>query len=131
MQNLNPNQNIRIKNLTPHIINILTETGEIWRALVPELVGAWVEEAPGARYWAAGWPCPIREPSVYGKVMNLPDPEEGVWLVVSLPVLEALRKAGSTRKDVFGVSWLEQDMVRFKEGPNKGQPYGTRALVML
>lgn len=73
------------RNLTPHAVNIVREDNTVL-TIEPEetparvsMTVAKVSELDGVGIYA----------SQYGEVTDLPEPEEGVWLIVSRMVLAA------------------------------------------
>lgn len=108
-------------NLTPHPITIRTADGDI--TIPPDPRGpARVDVAPGpaGKITVDGMPVDVMAPPVYGPVVDLPDPEDGVGYIVSglvagrvdrddvfAPVTGS--KDGVVRDDVSGnvvVTWL-------------------------
>jgi hypothetical protein len=85
---------MKIKNLTPHIINLMTIDGhEI--AIKPEANPARVATSTQTIGEFDG--VALRQ-TVFGEVENLPDPEEDTIFIVSQIVLGVVRE---TRPDVF------------------------------
>lgn len=120
-----------IKNLTPHTVTLLDSAGNPWMTFQPEPVSARVEETPAPLGWVPGNEFPVREAPTYGEVTGLPETDDSrpVYYLVSTMVLDALRRQGCQRRDVLGISW--PDVVRHEDGPQKGQPRGTKAFVHL
>ena len=91
-----------IKNLTPHAITLRAADGAE-TTLAPAGAVPRVGNAPGAMvsdHPLAGVVA-VFGPDRAGAVVGLPDPEPGVFLVVSGMVGDALRAAGLSRPDVL------------------------------
>lgn len=135
---------IKFINLTPHAvvfrgdttntaavsaegdITVAPRTGEDGKP-VPARVGS----TPGEQVGDANG-IPIFGAPKWGSVEGLPEPEVGTIFIVSLQVLEALRKERSDRADVVGPATGPQDQpVRFGDeaGPRKGQIFAVTRLV--
>jgi hypothetical protein len=110
---------MRLMNLTPHAITLISPSGE-QVTVPPSGVVARVAERmePLGEVMVEGIVVPIVKRS-FGELENLPDPEPGVLYVVSALVAEAAWRAG--RSDVVGLA----DFVRDEQG----KVVGARALV--
>lgn len=114
-----------LKNLTPHAIIFYIDDQPVV-TLEPEAVGLRLTETDDrvSKEWVAHYPrtaiqnwepegnVQLAVPIVrrtYGPPDDLPAPEKGVLLVVSLPALVGLRAAGVTREDI----------VSFDTGPGR------------
>lgn len=114
-----------IKNLTPHAINIVGEGGSIIVTFKPDGV---VARAKQTTVSAGDLVVPTDSGlralpltrSVFGEPQDLPDPEEGVWLIVSLATANAARVAGRDTSDLL----LTAEPVR----DNEGRIIGCRSL---
>ena len=110
----------RIVNLTPHRVRIfetsdaetpvveLESTGEIARCKVERTPAFSIDIGAPNPGPADNWPeIPVSVPS-FGQVVNLPEPQPGVWYVVSAMVREAVRhrddvlSPGEPRRDAAG-----------------------------
>lgn len=100
---------MEIKNLTPHDITVLAEDGTVLAVIPASGAVARVSMTRMAIGTVAGLPAYRLTP---GPVVGLPDPSEGVILIVSAMVREAVKG----RMDVFSPGDL-------KRGPD-GQPIG-------
>lgn len=104
-----------IKNLTPHAVNIIQDDGS-YKTF--ESVGiARADQTYEEVFVAEGI---IFVKSSYGAPINLPDPEEGVLLIVSKQTIEAAVGVGRTINDLV----VPVDIVR----NDKGQILGCRKL---
>ena len=83
---------MQIKNLTPHVINVEFATGTL--SFAPEQEGARVRAEEKECGSVMGVPVVSL---TWGKTQGLPEPEEGVFLLVSALV----REANPTRKDLI------------------------------
>lgn len=83
-------------NLTPHPITLRASDGT--DTIIPSSGVARVSSTPGVLETISGIPVPVAGPTTYGEVTGLPDPEPGVWYVVSAMVGAALHR---TRRDVL------------------------------
>lgn len=82
-------------NLTPHTINLISDADAI---AIPSSGVARTTATPGALGAIDGIPVPVAERTTYGEVVGLPDPQEGVFYIVSAIVGAALK---GTRDDVL------------------------------
>lgn len=84
-------------NLTPHPITVFDQDGNIVLAVEPSGTVARIAETVRPD----GGIGPASAVSVaLGEVSGLPEPQEGVTYIVSMPTLMGMRAAGSTRSDV-------------------------------
>lgn len=85
-----------LKNLTPHSITLRDPQGN--DHILPSDGVARVASTPGTLGTLDGVPVPVAGRTVFGEVVGLPDPEPGVWLIVSAIVGAALN---GSRADVL------------------------------
>ena len=86
-----------IINLTPHAIVLISPSGE--EVVVPTSGEvARVASTPGTIREVEGLPVPVAGATMFGDVIGLPSPQEGVWFIVSALVGSAL--VGKGRQDV-------------------------------
>lgn len=106
---------IRFVNLTPHVVMVLGEFGELLAGIqaTGEVARVEVKHSPTGEC-LRGVPLLVQET---GEVVGLPDPEPGVWYVVSALV----RLAVPERDDVLSPGPLVRD--------EHGRPTGCRGLV--
>lgn len=130
-------------NLTPHSVvfradatNMVASAAEGDITVTPRRDAAGapsparVSSTPGHKVGEANG-IPIFGAPTWGAVEGLPEPQEETIFIVSLQVLEALRKEGSTRTDIVGPATGPQDQaVRFGDeaGPRKGQIFAVTRL---
>lgn len=95
----------RIKNLTPHAINIVGENGEIVRVVEPEEKPARLKMSTERKGNALGIPLSM---SVFGEPENLPAEEDGVLLIVS----QLIKSALPVRRDLV----VPAEIVRDEKG---------------
>ena len=108
----------KIVNLTPHPITIATEnavieippSGKIARCVES------ITELEPIEYQEHHIKAQVKS---FGKIENLPGPEDGVIYIVSLPVAQAVKN----RKDVFTIG----DAIRNE----KGQVVGAKSLAII
>lgn len=99
-------------NLTPHPITLTRDGVE---TILPPHAPKGEEPRVGATPGIARPDHPlagivgVHAPDVLGEVLNLPDPQPGVYFVVSGLVGEALRKQGLARPDVLVPGTAPQD----------------------
>lgn len=109
----------KLINLTPHTISILTDsdmgTIDIHPWTAPARCEMVREEVCSLRY--GGAEIPVNRVS-HGAITGLPEPEKGVWYIVSGLVAQAAR-----RDDVLSVDDLVRD--------DKGRVIGARALARI
>ncbi|MBT9252153.1 MAG: hypothetical protein KM296_00355 [Brockia lithotrophica] len=100
---------MKVVNLTPHALNLVSSEGETVATIPPSGVVARVstQKEKVCEITVNGAPVPVQQ-TKFGKVTGLPDPEPGVLYVVSLPVAQALPE----REDLLVVD----DLVRDAEG---------------
>ncbi len=77
---------MRLVNLTPHAISLSLLNGEI--VTLPSEGNARISTSPGESSYLEGIPVPLVGPSVFGPVMGLPEPQEGVIYVTSMLVAQ-------------------------------------------
>jgi hypothetical protein len=105
---------VRLVNLTPHEIRLMTPEGEI--VLLPSGVVARVrEEVRDVGFIEVdGVHIPIRVKTLSDEVENLPPPQDGTIYITSFLAAEAAWRKG--RKDVLSVG----DPIRNEKGEIKG-----------
>ncbi len=97
-----------IRNLTPHTVSLCAANGEVIRAFESEGVAraaqttVEVGELDGIRLVKSSFGAPV----------GLPDPQDGVYLIVSLATANAARDHGRTVEDLL----LTADTVRDEAG---------------
>jgi len=110
---------MRLVNLTPHPITLISPTGEQVTVPPSGVVARVTEQMESlGEIMVEGVVLPVVK-RAFGAVEGLPGPEPGVLYVVSALVAEAAWKAG--RSDVVGLA----DFVRDEQG----RVVGARALV--
>lgn len=120
------------KNLTMHAICLsLGETGCLLTIPPSGTVAKVIMEEMGVDeveilLYGAKFPIIRREP---GEI-NLPDPEPGIYYLVSSMVLDALKASGSCREDVLAPD-TGATAIRFYDGPQKGQVKAVTRLVTI
>lgn len=87
---------MHIRNLTPHPI-VLRDSNGVDHTFPSEGI-ARVASTPGPLS-DIGLPVPVAEPDGFGETTGLPDPEPGVFIIVSAMVGSALK--GQGREDVL------------------------------
>jgi len=97
-----------IKNLTPHTINIITEKG----TLIREFPSEGIARASQFQEYVGNIGRIELVKTSFGAPIGLPDPEEGVYYIVSLATANAARENGREVKDLL----LTSDPVRDDEG---------------
>lgn len=102
-----------IRNLTPHAINIVGEDGEMKQIIAPEEKPARLKVGTVRCGFALGVPL---SKSTFGEPENLPEPQEGVLLIVS----QLIKGAFPDREDLV----VPAEMVR----DNKGNIIGCKSL---
>ncbi len=106
---------MKLINLTPHALNILTVSGEIVLPPSGGIARLTVSRDPRpAILTDSGEEIPVCSPTM-GTISGLPDPEPGTALVVSALVADAAK-----RPDVFSPGELVRDA--------DGKPVGCRGL---
>lgn len=89
---------VNLVNLTPHEITLQAHDGQ--RHIIPPSgTVARVASVPGELREIPGVPVPVADPTTFGKVENLPDPQSGTFFIVSAMVASALD--GSRSDDVL------------------------------
>jgi len=95
---------VRIINLTPHPVTVVGQDGEPTHVFMPSVPVPRCREEVVTLGDLDGIPL-VRK--TLGQVENLPDPQEGVYYIVSLAVAQAAR-----RPDLL----VPDDMVRDEQG---------------
>lgn len=80
-------------NLTPHVITLVDDHGNIIASIEPEAESARCEVTRVVAFSAGGHNV---NRTVFGRVYNLPEPVDGTWYITSRIVAEA-----AMRKDVL------------------------------
>ena len=112
-----------IVNLTPHPVNVVGEDGELVASFPsegiaraaqtdqlvarPAVDGGYLVDDQGNDY-----PVEVKVPIVkttFGEVVDLPEPQEGVMLIVSIITLNAARAGGRPTDDLLMTSALVRD----------------------
>jgi hypothetical protein len=107
-------ETMKLVNLTPHAITLVSGDTKI---TLPSEGIARVDATPGTLRTVEGVPVPIADPTVYGEVIGLPEPQEGTLYVVSLMVLERCRH----RADVVAPGTGPKDLpIRNAQGQIEG-----------
>lgn len=83
---------MRIVNLTPHVLNLFADDGELRASIAPSGIVARVQSTPGALV-DYGLPVPVALPTVWGDVTDIPPPQDGVIYVASLFAAQLARRA--------------------------------------
>lgn len=106
MMNMN---NVAIKNLTPHAVNIIAEDGSTTATFAPE--GAVARATQHAE--VVGSLNGVELVSMkFGETVDLPTPQEGIFLIVSVITINAAKAEGRTTSDLL----MTADPVRNDEG---------------
>lgn len=99
----------KIRNLTPHTVNVIAENGTTIATFAPEGVVArasqhaeHVGELDGVELVSMK----------FGETVDLPEPEDGVWLIVSVITINAAKAQGRTTSDLL----MTADPVRDDDG---------------
>lgn len=95
----------KIKNLTPHAIYIVGENDNVVAMFQSEGV-ARAEQKDEPAGELNGIPL---VKSTFGEPIDLPDPEENTYLIVSLVTANAAKAAGRTTEDLLLTSGLVRD----------------------
>lgn len=91
--------NIVVVNLTPHTVNLQTDTGTIFDFVASGLV-ARAGTKPSESVDLCG--LPVGQPTEFTDVVDLPEPQEGVYFIVSMIVGSSVKASGKVRKDLLG-----------------------------
>jgi hypothetical protein len=102
---------IEIKNMTSHDITVVI--GEAVQTFPPS--GTVVRVSSLEEIVGEVNGIPVKK-IIYGEVENLPEKEDDVVLVVSLPVLLRLKEEGKRRYDLVAPNTSPSGAVRDKEG---------------
>ena len=104
-------------NLTPHPITIhdgdnavtIPPSGTVARVATSSIEMYRLPVEPGVS--------PVLQMTTFGQVVDLPEPQDGVYYVVSGLVLSALREQGSDRQDVIApATGPKDDAIRDEAG---------------
>lgn len=108
----------RIVNLTPHAIVLRTGDGpETDITIAPSGTVARVTQSPGPQaHGYLGCPVPVYRQGAFNAIEGLPDPEDGVLLIVSGMVASALKEYLTHHRNVA----YRTDVVAPGMGPNDG-----------
>jgi len=71
-----------IVNCTPHPIVVRSADGTD-TTFAPSGVCPRVSTTPGVVEAIPGFPCPVASPTTFSGVVDMPDPVEGTWFIVS------------------------------------------------
>lgn len=98
----------KIRNLTPHAIFIVDEDGNPFTVFQSEgIARAEQKDEPAGELNGI----PLVK-STFGEPVDLPEPEENTYLIVSLVTANAAKAAGRTTEDLL----LTSGLVRDKQG---------------
>jgi len=116
---------VNIINLTPHELTLVGENDEVIGRIIPTGQVARVKTLATevGQVTVDGHAVPIVS-TVYGKIENLPEPQENTIYVVSIMVVNAL--GTGTRSDVVAPDTGPQSVVRDAQGQIKGVRRFTR-----
>ncbi|MDP2812211.1 MAG: hypothetical protein Q8O32_00770 [bacterium] len=117
-----------IKNLTPHAMVVfgLDGTTEVARIEpIGSIARVLTQATDAGTVTIDGVEIPVVE-TAYGQVENLPEPQDGTTLVVSILVVSALKALGIVRDDVVSPDTGPQSVVRDGEGKIMGVKRFTR-----
>lgn len=91
-----------IVNLTPHAVNICDAEGNVLATFAPEgtIARAAQTDVPVGTLEVDGHELPLVR-TEFGAPVDLPDPEEGVWLVVSIITANAAKAVGRPTGDLL------------------------------
>ena len=98
---------MRIVNLTPHVINIASASGETVMSIASSGV-ARVSEMPSVSAEPVDG-VPTIEPVKYGPVVCLPDEDGETYYIVSLLTVMAVRSTDRTTSDLLTPASLVRD----------------------
>ena len=106
-----------IRNLTPHAVSVVDDHGDTIVTFVPDGVIArarQITESAGDLVvpTTGGFRRVPLTRSAFGEPQDLPDPEEGIYLLVSLATANAARAAGRETSDLL----LTAEPVRDDQG---------------
>lgn len=94
-------------NLTPHEITVFSDSDATSSMVVPRS-GKIARVSSMTQTVHNDWGFPVVR-TTFGAVEGLPDPEEGVALIVSGMVLDAMKASGVYRDDLFAPGQLLRD----------------------
>lgn len=101
--------NVTVKNLTPHAVNVIAEDGSTIATFAPEGVVARASQVAEPVGTLNG----IELVSMkFGATVDLPAPQEGVFLIVSVITINAAKAEGRITSDLL----MTADSVRNSEG---------------
>lgn len=103
---------MQILNLTPHVVSVVDENGQVLLSIPSSGVAraTQTDEVVGSLE-ADGQTITVVQ-TVFGEVVDLPEPAEGVCIVVSVITANAARAQGRTTDDLL----LSSGPVRDSEG---------------
>ena len=129
---------MKIVNCTPHVINFVSDAGEVIRCIEPSGIIPRVSSTISIVGDIDGIP---DEETVYGEVTDLPEKQDGVILIVSamvasrLPNRDDLRVPGrqvrNERGQVIGCKSLSNPNKGFAEAEAKIKAWDTPSLTLL
>lgn len=79
----------RIINMTPHVVTVVDDNGNIVMSIEPESTPARCQSSREVAFSIEGISVNITK---FGRIENLPEPEKGRWIVVSRIVAEAAKR---------------------------------------
>lgn len=84
-----------IRNLTPHVVRFCNAKGEMVATFTPEHVSARAAQTsvPIGTLVLGAHELPLVR-TEFGSPINLPDPREGIFLIVSLATAQAAKETG-------------------------------------
>jgi hypothetical protein len=102
-----------IRNLTPHVVRFCNAKGDVIATFTPEDLSARAAQnsvSIGTLVVGAHELPLVR--TEFGSPVNLPDPREGVFLIVSLATAQAAKETGRGARDLL----VPNDLVRDEDG---------------
>lgn len=111
--------NGRIFNLTPHSVELVAIDGTVYLSYEPQATPVRVEQTvtPSSGEYVDNT---LIHETTFGAPINLPEPQQGYYLIVSLPVIYAAHLSGRTTEDLLIPTLLMRD--------NEGRIIGCGAL---
>lgn len=113
-----------IRNLTPHVVRFCSPKGDVIATFTPEDLSARAAQTsvPIGTLVLGAHELPL-VCTEFGSPVNLPDPREGVFLIVSLATAQAAKETGRGARDLL----VPNDLVR----DNIGQIIGARNFALI
>ena len=115
---------LELKNLTPHVVRFADADGRVLFEIEPETTAARARQENSLIGHVCG--LPVYKPR-YGAVDGLPEPREGVGLIVSSIVFEAARASGRSTDDLFVPDTGPNSVIR----DQGGNIFAVKALLQL